>query len=181
MTLSNRTVTILGLVAAFATGLAVAAVPATDYVAGQVLTATALQDDFLEVESRLTALETPQPAFCGITGGTFTGDLGGYGGAQTHCASVCGGSGPPDPGAHMCTSEEVLGHSVKGGSFASHPSGMWYAAGYHAQWGGVDGKRDCLGFTSASGSEIGAIFNTNGSYYPTSSGCADSRPIACCR
>lgn len=107
----------------------------------------------------------------GVYCGTYNGlGVGGYTGAKALCITACGNSN-----AHMCTAHEI---SISRQLGISVTNGPWYSsAAFYNTSSGTLNVTDCLGWTSASSSEVGPITNTpNGQ----NNLCNAFAPVACC-
>jgi hypothetical protein len=184
--------------------VAVASVP-TVWTGGQVLTAAALNANFTALDARITALEAlpaqvtalqAQTAvtigsvsysvgatkYCGVGPTSTAGAISyngvtGYAGAKAMCqASLgCGMS----PTAHMCTADELIRSSQLG---AAPSATGWYAAGVYSEVTTtpvVEPAGDCDGWTTASGTALGADWESGPSFAVYTS-CSGSYPILCC-
>lgn len=128
------------------------AVPYT-FSTGDVLSSKAVNDDFANLDSRISSGRTVvtndagvsysvgYTLYCGataaVTGAITSGSKTGYAGAKAQCETVPGCS----PSAHMCSSEEIVRTTEMGTITASG----WIATGVVAPvTGPVD---DCQGWT----------------------------------
>lgn len=138
------------------------------FMDGDTLTAKSLNDNFTDIDSRLSKLET---TYCGTTV-TVTGQLdaaNGYMAGKTLCQGVaaCGAEG------HMCTSMEMVNYTSTGG--AAPPSG-WVVTGQHASVAN-QAMNDCEGFTKADPQVWGEVWQGN---HPFASTCNNTHPVLCC-
>ncbi len=174
---ARRAIVIAGSIVLLATAGGVGfAVPVT-FADGNVLTAAQLNNNFSNLEQRLTAVErrlngsgkySMGATYCGATATSYTGNLGGYVTGKGLCEATCGGS----RSAHMCVTEEVL-HSVATGMTV--PYG-WYSSGtFNGQSGTT--QRDCGKWSSNTPGDLGAAYSQYGLF---TAGCDYSQPVLCC-
>ncbi len=164
------------------TALAYAAVQ--KFNAGDPLTATKMNANFDELQTRLAAVEAFQAratgngtysvgaVYCGATAAT-DGKLNGYSGAKGLCAPHCGNS----PTAHMCTSEELVRTQQRG--IAIPVASGWYSRGIYAV-NGASPIRDCLGWANNTSGELGGVWEIAGGGPDGVAACSTAIPAFCC-
>lgn len=173
----------------------------------QVLTADDLNQNFEEVDTRvssltaavealqkrLDAIEETDPrlviergesqyslgaTLCGL--GPFTSGqiTGGYSGAKALCEQACGGS----PTAHMCSTDEMVRSEQMGISpeFVDTDA-AWISTGVFASEGDPDADVpllfDCAGWSNNTNEQSGVLWKAG---RPGINFCAGEYPIACC-
>jgi hypothetical protein len=179
-----------------ATALPADASPPATFLPGQVLSASAMNQNFSGLDSRVGALESFTSTgtkvvetrsgkkwslgatYCGATGASYTGaSVGGYANAKSLCEQVtlgCNGSAS----AHMCTAEELVRTVEMGQPFSTTG---WYSQG---AWSYSPSQpvyvNDCAAWTSSSTTtDIGPVWN-NGAPAPSGDHCNGSHPVLCC-
>ncbi len=112
--------------------------------------------------------------FAGFTPTAYTGDLGGYPGANQKCAAAFAGS-------YFCT---IADYDRTGTPIAPPTSaGAWIDFDRKVSGGRADNSCSLsasTAWTSSSNSNLGANLNATGGYYGTVN-CANTKPLACCR
>lgn len=155
------------------------------FVAGDPMRATELNENFEALRRRIVTLETTRRGgfqFCGVTAAVpadlFTqvpGAANGYAAAATLCRSVMGCSAT---GARMCTPVELVDYATSG---AGAPPGattdrMWYSLG-HSNNGSLN---DCSGWSVTTGMGPAWFYAGVPLHQPTEARCQDAHPVACC-
>jgi len=110
--------------------------------------------------------------FCGLSAGTYQGNLGGYNGAKSKCVTACSSAT-----AHICVGVEVLLQIQSGETFGlSNGQGAWIALGGH--------NESCRSWTANGSEEEGpsgaSVRRGPGVVTARKANCFFSRPIACC-
>ena len=110
------------------------------------------------------------------TDGDFTaGSFSGYQAANDMCNSEY-------PGSHFCRTNEVLGTIIYNdiGNWGNNTSNAWIAEGPP---GYTYDSNDCNGYTSSSGTMLGAfwLFNSDGGGAGWLVNCSMVKPLACCK
>lgn len=188
----RRVATAAVVLACLTVGIAAAAPPMT-FSSGEELKSTKLNDNFREIDARLTTLETKKAratnpktgrsvsigaTYCGATPSPVTGSaIGGYDKAAAACQAAVGCAGSAT--AHMCTSDEVvrsrmIGLEIPSTWYSTGSNGMsFYNTTEHA-------LNDCAEWSTALPNQLGAQWNAGGSGGPGYAGCSSAAPIACC-
>ena len=108
------------------------------------------------------------------TPATYAGSQSGYSGANALCAAVLAGT-------HVCTTGEIM-NTINSGSSAAIPTGttLWISNGPP---GYTANANDCIGWTSATGSNYGAVWIklASGDGFGSLNSCSTARSFACCQ
>jgi hypothetical protein len=179
----RRGLFVIGFVALLAFAGLAFAVPVS-FVKDTTLSADDLNQDFVNLEGRMAALESFKAQatsngtynlgakYCGATATKFTGNLGGYAGAKAACVSTCANS----PTAHMCLPNELVQTEAVG---TATPADGWYSMGTYSADNVGYLYNDCNGWTSNATSLAGAVWDGAGKR-PSGVICGNSEPILCC-
>lgn len=171
------------VIAILGVGVALAA-PVNTFKDTDVLSADKMNQNFVDLDSRLTAVESrvvrtngatkisTGGLYCATTPSSYDGPtVGGYTGAKDKCAAACGSS----PTAHMCAAEELSRSLAIGKTIgvAGWYSGFMYAA---PAANPSNSMADCQGWSSTA--------NFGPTYSPGSGhliiACGTAQPILCC-
>lgn len=116
--------------------------------------------------------------FVGFTSTKYTGNFGGYPGADSVCATAFPSAVTP----HVCNADEMIRSVHCGISFGSGYVYMWDTAGDFTNSGSMTG--DCEGFTSGASTVNGISWQekagANTWTGPRWIACNSSEPVACC-
>ncbi|MCB0405308.1 MAG: hypothetical protein KDD51_11025 [Bdellovibrionales bacterium] len=111
--------------------------------------------------------------YAGVTSASYTGNLGGWSGANAKCEADFGS------GAVICSAVQ-LENANRAGQAGSFPSGDFWIGGMKDHWIG----QHCRNWTSANGSDQGNTLDVDSSQlkmHAQNHGCNSSFPIVCCK
>jgi hypothetical protein len=125
------------------------------------------------LDGGVVVLSTEPITFLGYTTATYTGNLGGYTGANAKCAAEF-------PGSFLCT---IPDYDLSNPSSPPGPAGAWIDFARTTSGQRNDNSCNASGnsaWTSAGTGTYGANLNAVGGYYTTVA-CSNTKPLACCR
>lgn len=167
------------------------ATPKNTFAAAEPVSATKMNQNFVDLDSRLAALEGKSGGtYCGITapttGSIATGGFKGYQAAKKLCEAVvgCGAT------AHMCSGDEIARTAEQTGGVPAPQDTL--ARTKLSEFTSITGNgRDCLGYTAAAAGETSGAWLLNqvtgfaaynvGAPTPGFAQCDALNPIACCK
>ncbi len=163
-------------------------IPATQITSGATTAEARLND----LTTRLNKVEsrTRATGFCGETAQAFTGDLGGFLGADTKCRAACGNSTT----AHMCSTQEMVTSSRRGvtipdaDNWVISGTGVFQGAALTGPNAGQPSNTsqllDCIGFTLGNNPIVlGATWSISGGAAvsgPSQRVCTSQTKVWCC-
>jgi hypothetical protein len=127
----------------------------------------------LYLDGGVVVLSTEPITFVGYTTTSFTGNLGGYPGANQKCSADF-------PGSFLCT---IADYDLSNPSAPPGSTGAWIDFSRAASGERTDSSCSATGttgWTSALSGDYGANLNAVGGYYTTVA-CSNLKPLACCR
>jgi hypothetical protein len=183
------------VIAVLGVGVAVAA-PVNTFKDTDLLTAKAMNQNFVDLDARLSALDarvgtleafqsratvsgaySVGAKYCGKTAST-PGNLSGlatpgagYAKAKAACQVACGASTT----AHMCTPEDLTRSAQVGTAIATG----WFATGIWASYPTAGAVRDCLAWSTATSTDLGVAWDP--ALGPSgAAACNTSLAVLCC-
>jgi hypothetical protein len=136
--------------------------PSSWVQSGQPVVATDLANSLNQLDQRTPGV------YCGATTNSYTGNLNGYGNADSLCGGVAGCSS-----AHMCTAQELVRSAASGKTI---PVG-WYSTGEEHSDNTGTYVDDCDGWTNGTSSTTaGAQWDTHAS----AAVCTSQNEVLCC-